>query len=470
MRAARVIVAAVGGVLAGAAGAEDPYEVTWSLQIATPETEQAYAVAVDGAGDLLVTGYTWGALAPPSAGSTDIFLAKYDASGGLVWMRQFGSSSGDSSNAVALDAAGSAFITGTTHGSLAAPPAGDSDVFVMKYSPTGARLWTRQFGSPVRDYSGGVAVDGAGNAYIVGSTNGSLGAPAAGDSDVILAKYSNSGAPLWIRQIGTSELDSARQLAVDSAGNVVFTGRTLGSFAGASAGGYDIILGRYDAAGGLLWTRQFGTAAWDFGEGVALDSAGNIYITGSTEGNLAGPSAGSADIVLAKYSPSGARLWVRQFGTTQRDEGYGVAVDDAGDILITGTSEGSLGGPAAGDRDAFLVKFDASGNRLWTWQMGTAALDWGFGVAAANGRAYLTGWTEGALAGPALGRLDAFLMQLGPVCVADCDSTGELSLFDFLCFQTLFGTGDPDADCNGDTVLDFFDFLCFQSAFAAGCP
>ena len=340
-------------------------------------------------------------------------------------------------------------------------------------------LWTRQIGTSGRDIGHSVAVDSAGNAYITGWTYGSLGGPNVGGDDVFLIKFGASGTLLWTRQLGTSEFEWGYSVAVDSAGNAYITGHTGGSLGGPNAGGLDYFLAKYDASGVLLWTHQAGTSASEQSNGVAVDSAGNAYVTGRTFGSLGGHNVGGEDAFVAKYDTSGTLLWTRQFGTSQYDCAWGVAVDGAGNAYITGETAGSLGGLNAGFTDAFLAKYDASGTLLWTRQFGTSARDYAWCVAVDSaGSAYISGNTLGSLGGPNAGDYDAFLIKYGDAsCYADCDTStgnGVLDMLDFLCFQNSFVNSEPYAcDCDtstGSLVCDIFDFLCFQNAFVAGCP
>jgi hypothetical protein len=130
-------------------------------------------------------------------------------------------------------------------------------------------------------------------------------------------------------------------------------------------------LSKYDASGNLQWTHQLGTASADFGLGVSADTLNNVYITGYTRGSLGGPNAGVYDAFLSKYDASGNLQWTRQFGTAYDDFSYGVTADSLGNVYISGWTEGSLGGPSAGNADSFVSKYDASGNPQWTRQLGT---------------------------------------------------------------------------------------------------
>jgi hypothetical protein len=424
-----------------------------------------------GAGDIYITGYTAGSLGGPNAGEGDAFLAKYDASGALLWMRQMGTLASDSGRGVGVDGAGNAYVAGYTYGSLGGPNAGGADAFLAKYDSSGTLLWTRQAGTSAQDAGYGVAVDSAGTTYIVGTTEGSLGGPNAGNWDAFIAKYDASGAMLWMRQTGSSQYDSAHAVAVDSAGNAYIAGSTNGSPG-------DAFLAKYDASGTLAWTRRPATAFDDYAWGVAVDGAGNVYITGMTAGGLGGPNAGGMDVYLAKYDASGTLLWTRQTGVEGWDVGYGVTVDGAGHAHITGTTRGSLGGPSAGNDDYFLAKYDASGAPLWIRQAGTPEFEHSSGVAVDGaGNAYIAGFTEGSLGGPNAGGRDILLAKYGrPSCYANCDgSTGTpvLDVSDFVCFLSLFVATDPYANCDGSTtapMMNVLDFTCFLNAFAAGCP
>ena len=154
--------------------------------------------------------------------------------------------------------------------------------------------------------------------------------------------------PLWVRQLGTETYDAAYGVATDAAGNVYLTGETDGSLDGANRGDRDVWVAKYDAAGHALWKRQLGTADIDIAYGVATDAAGNVYLTGETDGSLGGANLGPYDAWVAKYDAAGRVLWMRQLGTETYDDAYGVATDAAGNVYLTGWTDGSLGGANRG--------------------------------------------------------------------------------------------------------------------------
>jgi len=406
----------------GLSRGEQPYQVAWMRQPGTPNNDYGNSVAVDTAGNAFISGWTYGSLGAPSAGDADAFLSRYDSAGNVLWSRQLGTWGDDRSHSVAVDSGGNAFISGYTYGALSGPNAGLADAFLSKYDSTGSLLWTRQLGTSSGDYSSSVAVDGAGNAFITGITRGPLNGPNAGSNDAFLSKYNSAGSLLWTRQLGTSGSDFSRCVAVDVSGNAFMSGYTEGSLGGPNAGQEDAFLCKYDPAGNLLWSRQLGTSKSDWGYSVAVDSGGNAFISGTTKGSLGGPNAGGTDVFLSKYDSAGSLLWTQQLGTSSYDHSTSVAVDAAGNVLISGFTEGSLGAPNAGYSDAFLSKYDPAVGFLWTQQLGTPGYDESWSVALDGaGIAFITGHTGGSLGGPNAGYHDAFLVKFvvpEPACLS----------------------------------------------------
>ena len=386
--------------------AESPYDLAWVRQLGTYNNDYGLSVALDDLGNAYISGQTQGSLGGTSAGDTDAFLAKYDFSGSLIWKRQLGTSAIDECWSIAVDGSGNAYIGGSTEGSLGGPQVGYYDAFLAKYDASGTLLWTRQQGIKNHyDFCLSVAVDGSGNAYITGFTEGS---PTDG-LDGFLTKYNASGTLLWTRQLGTTANDEARSVAIDGSGNAYITGFTEGSLGGPNAGGYDMFLAKYDGSGTLLWTRQRGTSTGDYSLSVATDGFGNAYISGFTRGS----TSDSEDAFLAKYDPSGNLLWQRKLGVNNStDESTSVAIDNWGRVYISGYTKGSLGGPNAGRADAFLAKYDTFGTLLWTRQIGTTRYDYSNSVAVDQaGNAYISGYTDGSLGGANAGGHDAFLAK-----------------------------------------------------------
>ncbi len=397
---------------AGMALAEYPYQVAWTAQIGSSSNDSSNSVAVDASGNAYISGVTFGSLGGTNAGGADAFLTKFDSSGNELWSQQIGTASTDSSRSVAVDASGNVYISGRTEGNLGGTNAGGADAFLSKFDSSGNELWSQQIGTATYDYSNSVAVDASGNAYISGYTLGSLGGPHAGSYDAFLVKFDSSGNELWSQQIGTSSTDQSWSVAVDAAGNAYISGYTGGSLGGTNAGSFDAFLTKFDSSGNELWSQQIGTSSSDQSHSVAVDASGNAYISGYTYGSLGGTNAGSYDAFLTKFDSSGNELWSQQIGTSSGDLSWSVAVDASGNAYISGGTFGSLGGTNAGGADAFLTKFDSSGNELWSQQIGTSWPDHSRSVAVdAFGNVYISGDTYGSLGGTNAGGADAFLVK-----------------------------------------------------------
>lgn len=404
---------------AEAAPAKSSPTITWLHQFGTDGTDVAYNVDVDGAGNTYVVGYTDNTLpGQASSGETDAFIRKYDRKGNELWTHQFGTIASDYASGVAIDEPGNAYVVGSTGGTLPGQTSsGETDAFVRKYDRWGNELWTHQFGTAGIDIAYSVAVDSPGNAYVLGYTNDTLpGQTSSGDFDIFVRKYDRAGNELWTQQFGTTTPDYARDIAVDRAGNACIVGSTGDTLPGqTSSGTQDAFVRMYDKSGSELWTHQFGTDVLDYAYGVAVDSPGNAYVVGHTNGTLPGQiSSGNKDAFIRKYDRTGNELWTRQFGTDSLDFVYSVAVDGPGNAFVLGHTDGILPGQTpSGGQDAFVRQYDRAGNELWTYQFGTAGLDIAYRIAVnSSGNAGVVGFTNGTFPGQtSSGGLDAFVVM-----------------------------------------------------------
>jgi hypothetical protein len=222
---------------------------------------------------------------------------------------------------------------------------------------------TYQFGTSSDDNATGVATDSSGNVYVTGGTEGGLDGTNAGSGDLYVVKYNSSSTKQWTKQLGTSSLDFAEGVATDSSGNVYVTGDTEGGLDGnSSTGGNDLFVVKYNSSGTKQWTKQLGTSSDDYASGVATDSSANVYVTGYTRGGLDGTNAGGSDLFLVKYNSSGTKQWTKQLGTSSSDYAYGIATDSSGNVYVTGYTGGGLdGNTSAGSNDLFVVKYNSDG-------------------------------------------------------------------------------------------------------------
>jgi len=392
----------------------------WTRLVGSTNYDLGYAVAVDPAGNCIIAGATQGSLAGSNAGRYDLFAAKYDPSGNRVWLAQRGTAEREFAYGVATDATGNVYVTGYTGSGLDGNKSlGEWDIFLMKFGPTGNWLWTRQDGTGPDDEGRAVATDSSGNVYVTGYVRGNFhGIARVGSADVFISKYDPSGNRLWSALFGSTEVDESFGITCDASGNVFVTGWCSGSIEGNPyLGNGDNFLVKYNSSGQRQWLRVWGTANKDTGYSVACDAAGNVYVSGYSAGPLYASPEGNRDYFLAKYDASGNLLWGRQTGTAGHDQGWGVATDLAGNVYVAGETGGPLDGNVhQGGLDVFLSKYDAAGTRLWTAELGTAGEDWADGVAVAgNGDVFLGGTTTGNLDGNAnQGLQDAFVMRFSP--------------------------------------------------------
>ncbi len=376
-------------------------------------------MAVDGAGQTWVSGYTHGALGGTNAGGYDLFLTPLSATGVLGTSVQRGGSADDGGYAAAVVGGSTVFGVGFTQSTTAwdgAAVIGGQDAVAMSYSTAGTYQSTTRFGSTSSDAANGAAGN-ATNLLIAGNASATIdGQTPGGGNDAFLSKRTSTGALVWTRVVGTSAVDIGWGAAFDSAGNAYLAGYTTGSLPTfANAGGVDLFVARYDASGTQTLLKQWGTSGDDAAYGVQVDVSGNIYLTGTTTGALGGQTNnGGQDAFLTKLDSNGNVLWTRLLGGTGTDVSNGLALDAAGKVWIGGYSFSTFAGHTnAGSTDAFVAQYDSDGNLLNTAFWGTTGEDVITGLAAApDGSVSVSGYTLGTLGAASAGSDDAFAASL----------------------------------------------------------
>jgi hypothetical protein len=258
-----------------------------------------------------------------------------------------------------------------------------------------------------------------------------------GSDDIFLVKFYDNGTKQWTQQLGTASRDRVALdedeimdgVTVDSSDNIYVVGQTQGGLDNNTfSGDWDFFLVKYNSSGTKQWTQQLGTSSKNVGNGVAVDSSNNIYVTGTTGDGLDNnTSFGSNDIFLVKYSSSGEKQWTQQLGGhwytssgnivySGNDAGTGVTVDSSNNIYVTGsTSKVIVDGSntSYGGVDTVLVKYNSSGVKQWAKQLGSSGHDYGQGVTVDSfNNIYVTGKTDGGLDGNTnSGSLDVFLVK-----------------------------------------------------------
>ena len=384
----------------------------WAKSAGSAGTDNAFSIAAHSSGNTYVTGQfgagsiAFGNTTLSNAGSLDIFIVKYDASGAVLWAKSAGGKGFDGGYGIAADSIGNCYVTGSfedtiSFGNVTLTAAGGADIFVAKYDAAGNLLWAKSAGGAMIDGGSSIAVDRMGNSYVTGYYSGnfmfgSAGLTNSGYEDLFIAKYDPSGAVLWAKGIGGSGKDISTDIATDKAGNVYLTGwynsMSL-NFSGntiSNTGQNDIFIARLDPSGTVLWVKGAGGAGSDQSLSIAVDGGNNSVITGYyTNSSISfGAStlanSGGHDIFIARYDSTGAALWAKSSGGSKNDLGYAVATDAYGYSYITGwflSSSISFGSTTLNNAgawpysDLFVTKFDRSGNVVWAQSAGDVGMD-----------------------------------------------------------------------------------------------
>ena len=346
--------------------------------------------------------------------------------GEFRWATRAGGTGGDLGQGVAIDGSGNVLVAGYFTGTAdfgggPATAIGSYDLFVAKYTASGAYFWARHFGGTGLVVGQSVAVDANGDVAVTGYFTGTVdfgGGPltSAGSYDIFVMKLSGAdGSPLWAKRFGSPNDDIGYGVAVDGGGNVLVTGyfRDAADFGGgpltSTYGGITLFVAKFSAGGAHLWSKSFWNTGVAIGYGIAADGAGNVAVTGSFTGriNFGGgdlTSAGGHDAFVASFSPDGGHRWSKRFGSTSFDRGYGVAVDRGGDVAVTGLFTYTVdfgGGPvtSAGSNDGFVAKLSGTdGAHLWSKRFGSTNVDYGYAVAVdAGGNVAVTGFFQGTV-------------------------------------------------------------------------
>lgn len=416
--------------------------------------DQAYAIARDASGNLYTTGTFEGTVDFDPSGATtdlisngneDIFVAKYNSSGGLVWAFNIGGVGDDLALGITLDGSDNVYVTGHFTGMdidfdpdmsasflLTSSSNGSSkDIFVAKYTSGGIFDNAFNIGGTGEDIGYGIATDGSNNVYVTGSFNGldvdfdpgagMANLSSSGGRDIFVAKYNSSGAYQWAFELGSASDDVGWDIETDASSNVYVTGYFQGTDVDfdpgvsvanlTSSGNEDIFVAKYDTDGAYQNAFKIGGTGDEFGSAISIDGSNNICITGRFTGAVDfDPGVGTAsfssnggrDIFVAKYNSSGSYQWAFNIGGASNDIGYGIATDASGNVYATGDFTGTVdfdpSGSTAnltsnGSADIFVVKYNSSGVYQGSFNVGGSSDDLGTDIEVDNtGQAYVTGY------------------------------------------------------------------------------
>jgi hypothetical protein len=427
-----------------------------------------YEVAIDGAGNAYVAGYTdstdfplLGAPQPDyGGGDFDAFLTKLSPTGQLIYSTYLGGESDDEAFSVAADPSGNAYVTGKTwsadfptlNARQPFRPGPYLSAFVVKLGPVGQPIYSTYLGGSLAEQATVIAADQAGNAYVGGASASPdfplvnpFQASNAGNDDAFLVKLDPTGQTLLFSTLlGGDSQDALAGIALDAAGSVHLVGMTTSTnfptrnaaqttFAG---GGFDFVVVKVDPTGRqLVYSTYLGGSETDFAHGIALDGGGNAHIVGFTDSldfpilNAFQPAyAGLVDAVVAKLSPTGVPIYSTYLGGDSVEFGLGIAADRDGNAYVVGltasprfptTSDAMQ--PSLAGADAYLVKLGRGGELLYGTFVGGSSVEGAFGGAIdGQGSVWVAGVTDSddfplvqpAQASPGGGFFDAFIAKV----------------------------------------------------------
>jgi hypothetical protein len=398
-------------------GCSDPI---WSAIFGDASIQLPTSIATDPMGNVFVCGLLegnikFGDISLIGAGAADIFLAKLDGAGNPLWGKRFGDAMGQLLCEIAVDAAGNVVMVGNFQGSInlgggTLISVGNFDSFAAKFDGSGTHVWSNRYANGVGNLPPPIhiAVDLSGDVIMTGGFQGTIDfgngpLTSVGGNDIFLAKLAGSNAfVLWSKQFGDTSHQTAHGVTVDGSGSIAILGTFGGSvdFGGdiltsVNAVGSDTFVARFDGQGNPDWSKSFAVSGEHFTTAIKADSSGSTVIAGNfsesiTFGASSLTSAGGHDMFLAKLRPSdGGPQWSKRLGTSSEDSISDIAIDASDNILVAGTTDGTVdfgGGPllSAGLSDIVVVKLDTLGGHLWSKRFGDSSRQYNPFVAAAS--------------------------------------------------------------------------------------
>lgn len=427
----------------------------WSKAIGWEGSDRGHSISIDSSGNVYTTGFFNGTVdfdpGPGVANLTgsgttnDIFISKLNSNGDFVWAKAITGYYSCIGYDIVTDSSGNVYVTGFFWDTVDFDPGigtanltsnGWSDIFLIKLTSSGNLLWAKSMGGTLYDNGYSLSVDSSGNVYITGYFQGTADfdpGPAtinltsnAGSLDIFICKLNSNGDFVWAKAIGGPEEDRGYSLATDSSGNVYTTGffqdtvdfdPGAGVFNLINTSGYDIFVSKLDSNGNFVWAKGMGSTSGGEGLALSLDTSGNPYITGYFTGTVDfDPGAGtfnltseapSQDIFISKLSSNGNFVWAKSLHGPLNENGYGISVDNSGNVYTTGFFQGTVDFDpgtgtfsltSAGINDIFISKLSSSGNFIWAKTMGGTSDEYGKAITADNsGNVYTAGYFNGTV-------------------------------------------------------------------------
>ncbi len=404
---------------------------TWIKTAGGTNRESLWDITTDKYGNCYVVGSfkdttTFNGTDLISAGYTDAYIAKYNESGNLNWIKRFGGTDYDEAKCVIVDAndnilVGGAFGNSVDFGCGLLSSAGYSDIFILKLNTQGDVLWSKKAGGPGIESIEDITVDETNHIYITGgfangAQFGSVLLTTPNNESVYVAKYSTTGNIQWANGYGGGMFSSGYAITIDSGGFLRATGRfrdqiTFGQTTLYSAGDFDGFIIKQKQDGTILWAKGFGGQDNETIHGITLDSLGNSIVAGffgeyghpvSLDGIILNPVSDNSDILVAKYDSSGSPIWAKAAGGPFFDSAFDVSMDGSGNSYVTGRFKdnavfGDTALTSAGEMDVVIVKYNSDGNIIWIKKAGGTNSDEGHAVVTdVSGNVFVGGFFSGS--------------------------------------------------------------------------
>jgi hypothetical protein len=412
----------------------------WADKMGSPQQDEGAGIALDPSGNVYTTGIFEGTCDfDPSAsvanrvsnGGKDFFISKLDNAGNYAWAKSIGANYDDYAYGIAADDSGNVYVTGYFGGNpmdfdpgpgtfMMAAPGGFAQIFVLKLNTAGDFVWAKQIGASSVEQATAIAVDHAGHLYLTGYFMNPIdfdpgpGVTTLSPNGAFVLKLDTAGNFKWAKQLGDTAGAVGYAVKADKHGNVYTAGAFYfsGDFdPGAAAhlltnaGDYDIFVSKLDSAGNFVWAQSMGGTGMEQANALAVDTLGNVYLTGGFHGTCDfDPGAATYpltsvsvawDVFTEKLDVNGDFLWAFRLGSTSSgnsDQGYGIQVDDSGNVYTTGCFLGNVDfdpGTAAfllnsgNTTQIYIHKVTTNGNFTWAGQMGGGTLNYHAGKALA---------------------------------------------------------------------------------------
>ena len=402
----------------------------WAKASGGNGSDRAYAITADNDGNSYVTGWfeetaNFGDVVLISEGGKDVFLAKYNSNGEVVWATSAGGVGSNSAAGICMDWDEFPIITGwfseTIHfGDIVLESSGSYDMFVARYNNNGEVIWAKSAGGEGDDYGNRITTNFEYDVLVSGSFRytaqfgGGASITSEGNRDIFVANYSNLGNFHWAINAGGKGEDRAYDIVSAPNGDIYFTGMYNGK---AFFGDHDIFsnsivssyIAKMDAGGNFIWVKNGTGGANDYsrGFGLSMDNEGYVCGNGFFSGSFSfGENTVTAtggpydfDAYIVRYDSEGEFKWLNKAGGYGNDQGFDLFTDNDGNSYATGffSSVAVFGDhviESQGESDIFIAKYNWAGEVEWAKRAGGIYQDYGYGITAGNpevGALYLCG-------------------------------------------------------------------------------